>query len=349
MSNNSLILVLNAGSTSLKYKLFDGKLKVIQQGRYNQLSEKADSHLGAFRKILREIGDLTDIKIVGHRVVHGGGKFFQPILINDENLEELKEFNHLAPLHNPYSLQVLESARVYLSHAPQLAVFDTAFFISLPFKAKIYALPLEYYEKYHIQRFGFHGISHQYAAEQAADKLKRKLSAINLITCHLGGGCSVTAIERGRAIDTSMGFTPLDGLVMMTRSGSIDPGLIFYLHQDLNMPLLEVYDLLNNQSGIKGLFGSQDFKKLLRAVKRGNKKAKLAFEIFTYQIQKYIGAYHSILGKVDAIVFTGAIGSGDPYTRKKICQLEILNKTKILTVLADEEKMIAVECQKLLI
>ncbi|MDD4995876.1 MAG: acetate/propionate family kinase [Patescibacteria group bacterium] len=347
--SDKLILVLNAGSTSFKYKLFNEQLKTIKEDNYTHLDGKTNSHLEVFRKILREIGDLTDIKIVGHRIVHGGGKFFQPTLIDDNNFQELKSFNHLAPLHNPYNLQILESSRVYLSHAPQLAVFDTAFFISLPFKAKIYALPLEYYEKHHLQRFGFHGISHQSAAEQAREKLKRKLNTLNLIICHLGGGCSVTAVKNGQAIDTSMGFTPMDGLVMMTRSGNIDPGIILYLHENFNMPFSEINYLLNNQSGIKGLFGNSDFKKLLKAVKRGNKKAKLAFDIFVYHVQKYIGAYAAILGKIDALVFTGAIGNGDPYTRKKICQLEMLRKIKILNFKADEEKVIAQECQKLLI
>jgi len=344
-----LILVLNAGSTSLKYKLFDDQLKVIREKSYSHLDGRSSGHLEAFRKLLREIGDLTDIKIVGHRIVHGGGKFFQPTVIDDGNFKELRTFNHLAPLHNPYNLQILESARVYLSHAPHLAVFDTAFFVSLPFKAKIYALPLEYYEKHHLQRFGFHGISHQYAAERAAEKLKRKLNTLDLITCHLGGGCSITAIKNGRAVDTSMGFTPLDGLVMMTRSGNVDPGLIFYLHESLHMSVPEINSLLNNQSGIKGLSGGSDFKKLLRAVKRGDKRERLAFDVFVYQVQKYIGAYAAILGSVDALVFTGAIGNGDSYTRKKICQLEILKKTKVLNIEADEERAIACECQRILI
>lgn len=348
MSKNSLILVLNAGSTSLKYKLFDDRLKVVKQRNYDHLGDGGNGHLEAFRKALREIGDLTDIKIVGHRVVHGGTKFCQPTLVNDENLKELAEFNHLAPLHNPYNLQVLESARVYFSHAPHLAVFDTAFFITLPLKAKIYALPLEYYEK-GIQRFGFHGISHQYAAEQAGERLKRKLTGMNLITCHLGGGCSIAAVEQGKAIDTSMGFTPLEGLVMMTRAGDVDPGLIFHLNQNLNMSLPEIYDLLNYDSGVKGLSGTKDFKKFLRLVKRGNKRAKLVFDIFVYRIQKYIGAYAAILGKVDAMVFTGAIGAGDPYTRKKICQdLGVLNRVKVFAIPADEEKAIAKECEKYL-
>ena len=346
MPGNLSILVLNAGSTSLKYKLFNIQdFKILKKGNIGNLGHNGKDHNEAFRSILRSIGDLTNIKAVGHRIVHGGQKFSQPTLINDQCLKDLAEFNHLAPLHNPYGLAVLESARVYLSGIPHIAVFDTGFFISLPLKTKVYALPLEYYEKHNIQRFGFHGISHQYVAEQAAKILKKQLNKINLITCHLGGGCSITAIKKGQAVDTSMGFTPLEGLVMMTRPGDIDPGLIFHLNQNLNLSRQEIYNLLNYESGIKGLYGSSDFLKLLRAVKKGNKKAKLAFEIFVYRIQKYIGAYYGILGDVQAVVFTGAIGAGKPYTRQKICQnLKFLKRTKVLSIPTDEELAIAQQC-----
>lgn len=345
MSKQESILILNAGSTSLKCKLFSIKdLKVLNQKNFTDLSLNGEEHLDAFRQFLRKIGDLTNIKMVGHRLVHGGDEFYQPTLINDENIKELAKFNHLAPLHNPYGLKVLESARVYLSGIPHLVVFDTAFFITLPLKARIYALPKEYYEKNGIQRFGFHGISHQYAMEKAAEELKRKISDINLITCHLGGGCSITAIEKGRAIDTSMGFTPSEGLVMMTRPGDVDVGIIFHLYKEAGLDLEQIENLFNYHSGIKGLTGQKDFLKLLRAVRKGDKKSKLAFEIFVYRIQKYIGAYFAILGKVDALVFTGAIGAGDSYTRRKICQLDILNRTRILTIASNEEEAIAKEC-----
>ncbi|MBL7141697.1 acetate/propionate family kinase [Patescibacteria group bacterium] len=366
MSSESLILVLNAGSTSLKYKLFNSRsasklrraqssrswprgqtLKVLKKSNIGNLGHGGKDHADAFRKILRQIGDLTDIRAVGHRIVHGGQGFSHPTLIDDQALKDLAEFNHLAPLHNPYGLAVLESARIYLSDIPHIAVFDTGFFVDLPLKTKVYAIPLKYYEKHGIQRFGFHGISHQYVAEQAAQRLKKRLNKINLITCHLGGGCSIAAIEQGRAIDTSMGFTPLDGLVMMTRPGDIDPGLIFHLNQDLNLPEQEIYNLLNYESGIKGLFGSDNFLKLLRAVKKKNKRAKLAFEIFVYRIQKYISAYWGILNNVQGVVFTGAIGAGKPYTRQRICQgLKFLKKTKILVIPSDEELTIAQECLK---
>jgi len=350
MSKKESILILNTGSTSLKYKLFNVQdLKILKQGVFNNLGHGQKNHLQAFKNILHSIDNLTNIKIVGHRVVHGGQKFNKPTLINNKIIKALAEFNDLAPLHNPYSLKVIKSARRYLSNIPHLAVFDTAFFITLPLKAKIYAIPLKYYKKNNIQRFGFHGISHQYVARKAAEKIKKKLEKINLITCHLGGGCSIAAIKQGRAIDTSMGFTPLDGLVMMTRPGDIDSGLILHLIQNCNLSGKKVHHLLNYESGIKGLFGSDTFLKLLKAVKTGDEKAKLAFEIFVYRIQKYISAYYGILGSVQVVVFTGAIGSGDSYTRRKICQnLNFLKNIKILAIPSNEELAIAQECKQLI-
>jgi acetate kinase len=348
MPKQKQILVFNAGSTSLKYKLFQGDdLKVLKENDFQNLNKK-DGHLNALKKALREIGDLTDIKVIGHRVVHGGNEFCQPAVVNEKVIKEIKEFANEAPLHNPYQLKVLESTQNYFPDTIEVVVFDTAFFNTLPEKAKIYAIPLKYYQQ-GVQRFGFHGISHQYVAKKAAEKMKRKLSLINLITCHLGGGCSVAAIAKGEAVDTSMGFTPLEGLVMMTRPGDLDPGLVFHLNQDLGLSKEEIYNLFNFQSGIKGLFGQSDFKKLLSAVKRGDKKAKLAFDIFIYRIQKYISAYAGILKDVQAVVFTGAIGSGDPYTVKKIKQgLPLLDKVEILRIKTDEEKAIAEECQRFL-
>jgi len=346
----SLILVLNAGSTSLKYKLFDYQtLKVVKKESFENLPTSGDAHLSAVVSVLKQIGNLTDIKIVGHRIVHGGTEFQKPTLLDDKNLKNLAKYSSLAPLHNPYNLKVAQLARVYLNDIPHVGCFDTSFFIDLPLQAKLYAIPLEYYRKYNIQRFGFHGISHQYVANQAAKMLKKNLNKINLITCHLGGGCSIAAIKKGKAIDTSMGFTPLEGLVMMTRSGDIDPGLINYFNKECDLSMDQINDLLNYESGIKGLFGTSNFRELLKAAKRGDKKAKLAFEIFIYRIQKYISSYFGILGNADAIVFTGAIGVGDVYTRKNICQgLKLIKSAKILAIETDEELAIAQECQKIL-
>ena len=345
------ILVLNAGSTSLKYKLFDkDSFNVLKKGYFENLPNGGRGHQQAFRDTLRQIGNLTDIKAVGHRVVHGGPDFRKPTLLDEEVLKNLSKYNQLAPLHNPYNLAVARAAKMYLSDIPHLACFDTGFYDGLPDRAKIYALPLEYYEKYGIQRFGFHGISHQYVACQAAKILKRNLNKINLITCHLGGGCSIAAIKQGRPIDTSMGFTPLEGLVMMMRSGDIDPGLLFYLNRERALSVQEIDHLLNHESGMLGLAGTSNFLKLLRAVRQGNKKAKLAFDIFVYRVQKYISAYWGILGGAQAVVFTADIGAGKAYTRQAICRgLKFLKKTKILAIPTDEELAIAQEVKKILV
>ncbi len=339
------VLVLNSGSTSLKYKLFSrNSLRVLKSGNFQGLNKQSDYSI-AFKNLIKDIGNLSDIEMVGHRVVHGGGKFLKSTVINNKNFKTLLKFNHFAPLHNPHALQVLKLARIYIPHIPHIAVFDTSFFTTLPKKAKVYSIPLKYYEKYGIQKFGFHGISYKYVATKVAQKLKRKLNSINLIICHLGGGCSVAAIKKGRAIDTSMGFTPMSGLVMMSRSGDLDPGLIFHLNNNFKLSNNKIYNLLNFDSGIKGLFGKSNFLELLKAVKNKNKKAQLAFDIFVYSIQKYISSYYGILGKVDAVVFTGAIGSGNPYTIRKIRQgLKILKEIKILRIVTNEEIAIAQEC-----
>ncbi len=347
MFKQKTILVFNAGSTSLKYQIFQEKtLRVLAKKDFSNLNYKKNDHLTVFNKILQEIGDLDLIKIVGHRIVHGGTKFNQSTLLISRTVKEISKFNHLAPLHNPYALKILALAQKYFLKTPHLGVFDTSFFSSLPDKAKIYAIPLKYYQKEGIQRFGFHGISHYYLAEQAAKKLNKKLTEINLITCHLGGGASITAIKNGKAVDTSMGMTPLEGLVMMTRAGDIDPGLIFHLIKENKLSQEKVYDLLNYESGIKGLSNQTNFLNLLTKVKQGEAKSKLALEIFIYRIQKYIGAYFGILGKVDAIVFSGAIGAGDYYTVRKIKKgFKILDQVKILRIKTDEERAIAKECE----
>jgi len=347
MFKQKKVLVFNAGSTSLKYQIFQEKgLRVLAKKNFSNLNYKKNDHLRIFSKILKEIGDLDLIKIVGHRIVHGGGKFDQPTLLNPQTVKKISKFNHLAPLHNPYALKILTLAQKYFFKIPHLGIFDTSFFSSLPDKAKIYALPLRYYQKEGIQKFGFHGISHYYLAEQAAKKLNKKLTEINLITCHLGGGASITAIKKGKAIDTSMGMTPLEGLVMMTRAGDIDPGLIFHLIKENKLSQEKVYHLLNHESGIKGLSNQTSFLNLLKKVKRGDNKSKLALEIFIYRIQKYIGAYSGILGKVDAIVFSGAIGAGDSYTVQKIKKgFKILDQIKVFRIKTDEEMAIAKECE----
>lgn len=355
------ILIFNLGSTSLKYKLFaiekEKKLKVIKKGEFNNLGEEKMNHEEAIKAVIREIGNLTDIIAIGHRVVHGGDEFVQPTIINQTILEKLEKYNELAPLHNPYNLLGIKYCLTYMGRVPNIAVFDTAFFKDIPLKTKIYPLPFEFYKDYGIQRFGFHGISHQYVAEEAAKKIKRKLEKLKLITCHLGGGCSITAIKNGIPIDTSMGFTPLEGLTMITRIGDVDPGIILEIqkiklkekkYENIKDLIQETSDLLNYQSGIKGIANVENYLELLKKRKK-YPRAKLAFEIFIYRIQKYISAYWGILGGADAVVFTGKIGAGKEITRRKVCQdLKFLKRTKILSIKTDEELAIARECARIL-
>ncbi len=337
------ILVINAGSTSLKYKLFDsGSLAVIKEGNFQNI----ESHKQALKQTLRKIGDLRDIQVIGHRVVHGGPYFRKPTKITETVLKKLEQFNHLAPLHNPANISGIRACQKYLPQMLNIACFDTAFFSDLPDRAKIYGLPLNFYKKEKIQRYGFHGLSHKYVALEAAKKLQKPIEKTRLITVHLGGGGSIAAIKHGKAIDTSMGFTPLEGLMMMTRAGDLDPGIILYLLK--NHSREEVDNLLNQKSGIKGLSGYINYLNLLKAVRRKAPKAKLAFNLYVYRIQKYIGAYFAVLGGIDALVFTGQIGAGEALTRDSICEgLEkILKDVKVMAIKTDEEKMIAREINK---
>jgi acetate kinase len=337
-----MILVLNLGSQSIKWKLFDksGKgLKLIKEKNrevyisknYEKILEDEMKSLANYKK---------DIKKVGHRVVLGGDKLRKPTKIDDKVLEEIRKYNKIAPLHNPYNVLGIKIAQKYFNKAEQIAVFDTEFFANLPEKASVYPLPEKITEKYGFKRFGFHGISHEYVAKVGAKIINKRFNSLRIITCHLGGGASITAIKNGKAIDTSLGYSPMEGLMMMTRSGSIDPGIIFELLNDFSIE--KVKHILNYESGLKGISGQKDMLSVLRRVRKGDKKAKLAFDIFCYQIRKYIGAYFGILGGCDLLVFTGSIGAGDPKTRNTICKdLNILKNTKVLAIKTDEELMIA--------
>jgi len=344
------ILVVNSGSTSLKYKLFDAEGAEMMGANF--LVE--NDHEKIIKKILREIGDVSSIEAVGHRVVHGGVEFVEPLLIDENNLRYLEEINNLAPLHNPYNLRGIKIISEFLPNTPQVAVFDTAFFANIPKKASIYAIPDDLAEKYKIKRYGFHGLSHNYIARKAAEILKKPLNKANLITCHLGGGWSVTAIKNGKPIDTSMGFTPLEGLVMMTRAGDLGSGVVFdILREGLGTQndIEGLYNILNNNSGIKGLSGGiDDYQDLLREMNLGNEKAKLAFSVATYRLSKYIGAYFVALGgKLDAIVFSGGIGAGDPVTRNEITKnTKFLGNHKTLSFETNEELLIAEKVRELL-
>ncbi|PIU01858.1 acetate kinase, partial [bacterium (Candidatus Torokbacteria) CG09_land_8_20_14_0_10_42_11] len=337
------ILVLNSGSTSLKYKLFSlPNLNTESEGNLQNIA----NHEEALKQALRKIGDLRDIAAIGHRVVHGGPVFKKPVKITKSVLKKLEQYNYLAPLHNPANLAGIRACQKYLPEIPNIACFDTAFFSNLPDQAKIYPLPFSFYREQKIQRFGFHGLSHQSAMISAAKKLKKPLSEIKIITAHLGGGASISAIAGGKPIDTSMGFTPLEGLMMMTRAGDLDPGIILHLAREY--PSEKLDHLLNHQSGILGLSGCSNYLRFLSAVKKEKPKACLAFNIFIYRVQKYIGAYFAVLGGIDALVFTGQIGAGKMITRQAICAglKKILTGVKIIVVKTDEEKMIAEEIRE---
>jgi len=375
--NKNYILVINAGSATLKFKVFElVSLKLVKQGIVeriglmnsfiviNDLKEinEVETHEQAFRLVISKLADIKDqIGLVGHRVVHGGEDFTKPTVINKKVLKKLRKYNKLAPLHNPVSLGCIKASDKYLKNIPDIAVFDTSFYQTLPKHAYIYAIPLKYYQRFKVRKYGFHGISHQYVAQEAARILNKPLSKLNLITCHLGSGCSITAIKKGQAIDTSMGFTPLEGLVMSTRSGSIDPAIPLYLMRKTKMTEDEINRLLNQRSGLFGLSGAMDMREILtragyqvkdfqykgRITKREKEIANLTLDIFAYKIKKYIGAYSTILGKVDGLVFTGGIGSRSPIIRKLI--LKDLPKFKDFTVTTNEELMIAQQAKKIIV
>jgi acetate kinase len=374
--NNKYILVLNAGSATLKFKIFNfADLKLVKEGiieriglmnSFIKIGDKkeiyeVETHEQAFRLLVSKIEDLKpSIILVGHRIVHGGEEFTKPTLISQKLLRKLENYNKLAPLHNPVGIACIKASQKYLPKAADVAVFDTGFYQTLPKHAYIYAIPLEFYQRYKIRRYGFHGISHQYVAEQAALKLHKPLKKLNLITCHLGSGCSITAIKQGQAIDTSMGFTPLEGLVMSTRSGSIDPAIPLYLIRRLKMSEDEVNDLLNKRSGLFGLSGNMDMREILvkagytvkgfklsrKTSKKDKEIAKLTLDIFIYNIKKYIGAYSAVLGKVDALIFTAGIGERSEIIRDLI--LQDLPKFKVLVIETNEEKLIAEKAKNLL-
>ena len=342
------LLVINCGSSSIKFEIFEGKdCRLITSGLLEKIgtpdarlrqrrrledggfdlsetTEPVADHADGFALIGRvnardkTIAAETDLFGIGHRVVHGGELFKEPARITEEVIEAIRRLIPLAPLHNPANLLGIEVLRESFPQVPQVAVFDTMFHQTLPPHAYHYALPYELYENHQVRRYGFHGTSHFFVAREAARHLGRALEEINLITLHLGNGASVTAIKNGRSIDTSMGLTPLEGLVMGTRCGDIDPALHFYLLRETGMTLEELEGLLNSRSGLKGLSGMNDMREILAAGDQGNERARLAVDLFCYRIKKYIGAYVAVLGRVDALVFTGGIGENAPAIREKV-------------------------------
>jgi len=337
-----IILVLNSGSSSIKYKLFDiqvGSEKLLDKGLLERIGEKIPSHKEAIGIILDKVGSKIDA--VGHRVVHGGDRFSKSVLIDDNVIKAIEDFIELAPLHNPPSLLTINESRKLLSAVPHVAVFDTAFYCDMPEYAYFYAIPYKFYEKYKIRKYGFHGTSHRYVSDHAARVLKRPLNELKLITCHLGNGCSITAVKNGKAIDTSMGFTPLEGLVMGTRSGDLDPAIIPYIMEKEKMDVTRVMEILNKKSGLLGVSELSNDMRELKKERGINKKAKLALDIFIYRIKKYIGSYAGIMSGCDAVIFTGGIGENNRDLVEEICKGVVLKDTKTLVIPTDEELMIA--------
>lgn len=310
-------------------------------------SKVKDHHTG-LSLILKKI---NSVSAVGHRVVHGAQMFQKPVLINDEVIKDIRRCCVIAPLHNPANLSGILACKKLLPGVPQAAVFDTAFHHTLPAHAYIYGLPFEYYKSFGIRKYGFHGTSHEYVAREAAGILKRPLGKLKIITCHLGNGCSITAVNKGKSVDTSMGFTPLEGLVMGTRCGDIDPALVTYIMRRKKLNAEQVDDILNKSSGLKGISGiSNDMRLIEKKAAAGNKRCRLAMEIFDYRIKKYIGAYTAVMGGCDCLVFTAGIGEHQTSMRRRVCRGLFSNLKKsprILVIPTNEELMIARQAYKL--
>jgi acetate kinase len=340
------VLVINAGSSSVKYYLYDmPQAEVLARGSVERIGEENSELVHFFadktyteQSHVKNVEDamelmletlvrddvgvikcLSEIGGVGHRVVHGGEEFTGSVVVDEAVITSLEKFADLAPLHNPPNLAGIRAVQRRVPEIPQVACFDTAFHSTIPEVAYMYALPYELYEKYHIRRYGFHGVSHRYVARRAAAMMGRDKYDINVITCHLGNGCSIAAVKQGRSVDTSMGFTPLEGVPMGTRSGDIDPAILFYLGEkgyDVN----ELNAMCNKKSGLLGISGaSNDVRNLMELAEEGHQRAKLAIDMFCYRIKKYIGAYAAVLGSVDAVVFTGGIGENAVHLRSQIC------------------------------
>lgn len=342
------VLVINCGSSSLKFQLIDavseevlakgicerigidGRLTYQPEGGEKEKSDKPmPTHTEAIQFVIEAlmnpetgvVKDLHEIGAVGHRVVHGGEKFASSVVITEEVKQAVTECNELAPLHNPANLIGIEACENLMPGTPMVAVFDTAFHQTMPEKAYMYGLPYEYYEKYKVRRYGFHGTSHSYVSKKAAEIMGKPYDQLKTIVCHLGNGSSVTAVLNGESVDTSMGLTPLEGLVMGTRSGDVDPAILDFLAQKEGFDIPEIMDILNKKSGVFGLSGelSSDFRDLTDAMNAGDKKAKIAMDVFSYRVAKYIGSYVAAMNGVDDIVFTAGIGENDDYVRAQVC------------------------------
>jgi acetate kinase len=391
------ILVLNCGSSSIKYQFIDTDTKTaLAKGIVERIGMTGavlshSRHDGDSIKIAGEILDHkaaieyviaillsknhgvieknTDIDAVGHRVVHGGESFSDSVLISDEVLKAIEDNIEIAPLHNPPNIKGIQAVRRLLPKTPQVAVFDTAFHSKMPPRSFLYGIPYELYKKYKIRRYGFHGTSHLYVSQKAAETMRKDISELKIITAHLGNGCSMAAIKNGTSVDTTMGFTPLEGLLMGTRSGDLDPSLILYIMGKEGLSLHEAGTLLNKHSGLIGISGeSSDMREIVASVKDEQKRAIYAFEIFCYRIKKYIGAYTAAMGGLDALVFTGGIGENSAEVREEVCRdMEYLglrldtlknesreqiisdssSKVKIFRIPTNEELVIAMDTAKI--
>ena len=341
------VLVINCGSSSLKYQLInsdtedvlakglcerigiDGRLVYQKAGCDKEITEAAmPTHKEAIQMVLDAlvndktgaIKSLSEVNAVGHRIVHGGEKFASSVVITDEVLEAVAQCNDLAPLHNPANLIGINACKELMPGVPMVAVFDTAFHQTMPEKAYLYGLPYEYYENYKVRRYGFHGTSHSFVSKETARFLGMDLENSKIIVCHLGNGASISAVKDGKCVDTSMGLTPLEGLVMGTRSGDIDPAIMEYIAKKENLDIAGVMNVLNKKSGLEGISGlPSDFRDLTAGAKEGNKRAIAAIEVFCYRVAKYVGSYVAAMNGVDAIAFTAGIGENVGLVREKVC------------------------------
>ncbi len=393
------ILVINCGSSSLKYQLINMENEeAIAQGLVERigiegsiLTQKVpgrdkyiiqvpmESHKEAIKHVIDSLTDkvngvisnMSEINAVGHRVVHGGEKYAESVIINDEVMSKLEECVKLAPLHNPANIIGINACKELMPSTPMVAVFDTAFHQTMPKEAFIYPLPYELYEKHGIRKYGFHGTSHKFVSAQVAEMMGKDIKDIKIITCHLGNGASLSAVKNGKSVDTSMGFTPLEGIAMGTRCGNIDPAIVTFLMKEENMSVDEMNDLLNKKSGVLGISGvSSDFRDIEGAADEGNERAKLALDVYNYRVRQMIGSYAAAMGGVDAVVFTAGLGENSPATREDICKgLEFMGikvdseknnvrgkavdvsaadaKVKVFVVPTNEELVIARDTQNL--
>ncbi len=387
------ILVINCGSSSLKFQLIDSDSenvlakglcerigidgsRIVYQpagGEKETTEAPMPTHTEAIKLVLDSLIDankgviksLDEIGAVGHRVVHGGEKFAKSTVITDEVIKAIEECNDLAPLHNPANIIGINACKELMPNTPMVAVFDTAFHQTMPEEAYIYGIPYEYYEKYKVRRYGFHGTSHSFVSKRAAEMLGKPYDSLKTIGCHLGNGASICAVDHGKSVETSMGMTPLEGLIMGTRSGDIDPAIVEFIAKKENKTAEEVLRILNKESGVQGISGfTSDFRDIEEGIEKGNKRAKLAMDVFAHRVVRYVGAYIAQMNGVDAIVFTAGLGENDKTIREMVCShLEFLgvklddaqnskrgedlivstddSKVKVLVIPTNEELMIA--------